>query len=132
MATEIKLPSLSENVSEGAVLELRVKEGGAIKEGDTLLVVEAEKSTVEVPSPVSGTLRKWLVKKGDVVKAGQALAQAESGDGKASKPPTKAPSKADQTPERESPAAAKAPDPDAVEAPDHARKTAAAVAGKSA
>jgi pyruvate dehydrogenase E2 component (dihydrolipoamide acetyltransferase) len=127
MAIEIKLPSLSENVSEGAVLELRVQEGAAIKEGDILLVIEAEKATVEVPAPVNGALSKWLVKKGDVVKAGQVLAYADS---KTAQPAAK-PAKTDQAPEKESPGAAKARDPDATSAPEHARKTAAAVAGKS-
>src|SRR5262245_18172668 len=103
MATEIKLPMLSESVSEGAVLELRGKEGSAIKEGDTLLVVEAEKSTVEAPSPVTGKLSKWLVKKGEVVKAGQTLARAEAGDG----PPVKPPPKVEPKPESDAPKAAK-------------------------
>jgi pyruvate dehydrogenase E2 component (dihydrolipoamide acetyltransferase) len=120
MATEIKLPSLSENISEGAILELRAKEGDAIKEGDILLVVEAEKSTVEVPSPVNGTLSKWLVKKGDVVKAGQVLARAEAG---VAKPKAEGPTKAVNVPDREPAVAASAH--------EHARKTAGAVAGKS-
>src|SRR5215211_2102759 len=116
MATEIKLPSLSESVSEGAVLELRVKEGSAVKEGDTLLVVEAEKATVEVPSPVTGKLSKWLVKQGDVVKAGQTLARAEAGDGQPPKPASKADHKPEQKSDKDAPKAAKEAEPK-VEAP---------------
>src|SRR3954468_21386474 len=108
MATEIKLPMLSESVSEGAVLELRVKEGSAIKEGDTLLVVEAEKATVEVPSPVAGKLSKWLVKKGEVARAGQPRARAEAGEGQ----PALAPAKAEQKPEKEAPKVAKEAPPE--------------------
>jgi pyruvate dehydrogenase E2 component (dihydrolipoamide acetyltransferase) len=128
MATEIKLPMLSESVSEGAVLELRVKEGSAIKEGETLLVVEAEKSTVEVPSPVTGKLSKWLVKKGEVVKAGQTLARAEAGDGQPAKPTPKA----EQKPEKEPPKAAKEAEPKVESPPEPARKTTAATASKPA
>src|SRR5438132_10919267 len=103
MATEIKLPALSESVSEGGVAEVRVKPGDAVKVGDTLIVVEAEKSTVEVPSDAAGTLTEVLVKKGDTVKAGQVIARVEGGDGK----------KADKAPEQK--AAKKATEADTVE-----------------
>src|SRR5262245_39920898 len=117
MATEIKLPALSESVNEGGVSEVRVKAGDAVKVGDTLLVVEAEKCTLEIPSDVAGTITEVLVKKGDTVKAGQTLFRVEAG---AAKPDGKAPE----------PAAAKKATP--AETTEPARKPTAAVAKKPA
>jgi pyruvate dehydrogenase E2 component (dihydrolipoamide acetyltransferase) len=88
MPTEIKLPELGENLTSGDVLEVRVKPGDAVKEGQTLLEVEAEKSTVEVPSPVAGKVAKLLVKKGDTIEVGQTLCWIDAADGQASGPPT--------------------------------------------
>src|SRR6516165_11844575 len=73
MASEIKLPELGENVEGGDVVDVKVAEGAEVKEGQALLEVEAEKSTVEVPSPSAGRISKVHVKKGDKVKTGQPL-----------------------------------------------------------
>ena len=73
MAIEIKLPPLSENVTEGGVLELRVKAGDTVNAGDVIAVIEAEKSTLEIAADQSGKVTELLVKKGDTVKVGQPL-----------------------------------------------------------
>jgi pyruvate dehydrogenase E2 component (dihydrolipoamide acetyltransferase) len=78
MARDIQLPELGENVEEGEVVDVKVGVGAEVREGQALLEVEAEKSTVEVPSPSAGRISKVLVKKGDKVKTGQALFQLES------------------------------------------------------
>jgi pyruvate dehydrogenase E2 component (dihydrolipoamide acetyltransferase) len=77
MAIEIKLPELSESISEGVVAEVRVKPGDTLASGDIVVVVEAEKSTVEVPAEAAAKITEVLVKKGDTVKVGQVLARAE-------------------------------------------------------
>jgi pyruvate dehydrogenase E2 component (dihydrolipoamide acetyltransferase) len=71
MATEIKLPELGENLEGGEVLDVKVAAGDTVSEGQALLEVEAEKSTVEVPSPMAGRVTKLLVQKGEQVKVGQ-------------------------------------------------------------
>jgi pyruvate dehydrogenase E2 component (dihydrolipoamide acetyltransferase) len=93
MAEEIKLPALGENVAAGEVVDVKVKAGDEVKEGQALLEVEAEKSTVEVPSPRAGRIAQILIKRGDKVKAGQALMTIEGGNGKpaAAGPGAKAP-----------------------------------------
>lgn len=73
MTTEIKLPELGENLEGGEVLDLKVADGDTVREGQTLLEVEAEKSTVEVPAPMAGLIRRILVKKGDAIKVGQTI-----------------------------------------------------------
>jgi pyruvate dehydrogenase E2 component (dihydrolipoamide acetyltransferase) len=79
MASEVTLPELGENLDEGEVLEVRVQPGDTVALGQTLLEIEAEKSTIEVPSPVAGRLAKLLVQKGETVKVGQALCLIEDG-----------------------------------------------------
>ncbi|MFO0808502.1 MAG: 2-oxo acid dehydrogenase subunit E2 [Gemmataceae bacterium] len=93
MPTDIVLPALSESVNEGIVAEVRVAKGDAIKVGDILLVVEAEKSTLELPSAHTGTLVDVLVKKGDTVKAGQVIFRVEAGAAAPAKAPDKVVSK---------------------------------------
>jgi pyruvate dehydrogenase E2 component (dihydrolipoamide acetyltransferase) len=77
MSVEIKLPELGENLEGGEVVDVKVAAGDTVREGQTLLEVEAEKSTVEVPAPQAGKVAKWLVQKGDSVKVGQTLCVLE-------------------------------------------------------
>ncbi len=81
MASEIKLPELGESLTGGEVLEVRVAAGDQVSKGQTLLEVEAEKSTVEVPAPVAGRVTQVLVKKGETIQVGQTLCLIESSDG---------------------------------------------------
>src|SRR5438270_3708307 len=78
MGTEIKLPQLGENLSGGDVLDVKVADGDTVSEGQTLLEVEAEKSTVEVPAPKAGRVTQLLVHKGDQIKVGQTICLLES------------------------------------------------------
>ena len=77
MTTEVKLPELGENISGGTVLDIKVKPGDMVTLGQTLLEVEAEKSTVEVPSPMTGKIQKVLVSKGEAITVGQTLCRIE-------------------------------------------------------
>jgi pyruvate dehydrogenase E2 component (dihydrolipoamide acetyltransferase) len=81
MASEIKLPQLGENLTGGDVLDVKVKEGDTVTQGQPLLEVEAEKSTVEVPAPLAGRVAKLLVKKGDNIQVGQALCVIDEASG---------------------------------------------------
>jgi pyruvate dehydrogenase E2 component (dihydrolipoamide acetyltransferase) len=127
MATEIKLPELGENIEGGEVVEIKVAPGTEVSEGQALLEVEAEKSTVDVPSPMAGRITELLVKKGDQVKTGQVLCRIEPGAGKKDQkapvaarpaaPPKPAPEeKPARPPERQEkkPAPPPAPAPEAV------------------
>jgi pyruvate dehydrogenase E2 component (dihydrolipoamide acetyltransferase) len=82
MATEVKLPPLGENVPGGDIVDVKVKVGDDVKPEQPLFEVEADKSTVAVPSPLGGRITKLLVKKGDHVETGQALAMIEEGNGR--------------------------------------------------
>ena len=81
MATEIKLPELGENLHKGDVVDVKVAPGDMVTAGQTLLEVEAEKSTVEVPSPFPGKIAKLFVKKGQSIDVGQVLFLLEESGG---------------------------------------------------
>jgi pyruvate dehydrogenase E2 component (dihydrolipoamide acetyltransferase) len=104
MASEIKLPELGENVEGGDVVDVKVAPGDQVRQGQALLEVEAEKSTVEVPSPLGGKVSKVLVKKGDHVTTGQPLLVIEDGNGEA-QAPAPAPKEAPRAAEPPKPAA---------------------------
>lgn len=71
MINEIKLPALGENVEGGDVVDVKVAAGVVVQVGQPLLEIEAEKSTVDVPSPMTGHITQVLVRKGDRVHTGQ-------------------------------------------------------------
>jgi pyruvate dehydrogenase E2 component (dihydrolipoamide acetyltransferase) len=90
MSVEIKLPELGENLEGGEVVDVKVAVGDEVREGQTLLEVEAEKSTVEVPASQGGRVAKWLVQKGDHVTVGQVLCVLEGAGAPAKAAPAKA------------------------------------------
>jgi len=91
MASEIQLPQLGENLTGGDVLDVKVKPGDTVSPGQTLLEVEAEKSTVEVPSPIAGRITRMLVNKGDSIQVGQTFCLIEGTDGAKQEGPKEAP-----------------------------------------
>ena len=73
MATEVKLQSLGEGVESGDVLEIFVKVGDTIKKDQGLFELETNKSTVTVPSLVSGKVVAILINEGQTVPIGAAV-----------------------------------------------------------
>ncbi|MCW8196085.1 dihydrolipoyllysine-residue acetyltransferase [Proteobacteria bacterium 005FR1] len=65
------------------VIEISVSVDDEVEEGDTLLVLESDKASMEIPSPASGKVTKLLVGEGDKVKQGQQIAVLQSAGGKA-------------------------------------------------
>src|SRR3989442_12219629 len=73
MAREFKLPDIGEGVHEGEVVKWFVKEGDPIRENDPVVEVMTDKVTVQIPSPVTGTVLQLRAKEGEVVKVGATL-----------------------------------------------------------
>lgn len=63
------------------VIELNLSPGDSVELEDSLLVLESDKATMDVPSPHSGTLVKYLVADGATVKIGDAIAEIETSTG---------------------------------------------------
>jgi len=64
---DVRLPKLGEGADSGVVVSLLVKEGDAVKEGQTIIELENEKAVAPIPATVSGTVTKIRVKEGDNV-----------------------------------------------------------------
>ncbi len=86
MTREFKLPDIGEGVTEGEVVKWLVREGQPIKENDLMVEVMTDKVTVQIPSPVTGTVLALRAKEGEVVKVGQTLIVLGE-EGEAAPPP---------------------------------------------
>jgi pyruvate dehydrogenase E2 component (dihydrolipoamide acetyltransferase) len=60
------------------VIELCVSVGDSVEQEESLVVLESDKASMDVPSPVDGAVVKYLVAEGDTVKVGDAIAEIES------------------------------------------------------
>ena len=73
----IKVPPLGESIVEATVLRWLKNEGDAVASGETLVELETDKITVEVPAPRAGSLAKRVVAEGTVVKVGDLLGEVD-------------------------------------------------------
>ncbi|WP_299726382.1 2-oxoglutarate dehydrogenase complex dihydrolipoyllysine-residue succinyltransferase [uncultured Tateyamaria sp.] len=91
MTTEVRVPTLGESVTEATVATWFKKPGEAIAVDEMLCELETDKVTVEVPSPVAGTLADIIAAEGETVGVDALLATiAEGGAAAASAPKAKA------------------------------------------
>ncbi|MBO6756506.1 MAG: 2-oxoglutarate dehydrogenase complex dihydrolipoyllysine-residue succinyltransferase [Roseibium sp.] len=104
MATEIRVPTLGESVSEATIAQWFKKPGDAIAADEPIVELETDKVTVEVPAPASGTLESIVVNEGDTVEVGALLGQIADGGAAAKAEPAPAP--AAKAAKSEAPAAA--------------------------
>ena len=70
---EFKLPEIGENIKSGNVVSVLVKVGDAVKKDQSLIELETDKASIEIPSPANGVIKELLVKAGDVAKIGQII-----------------------------------------------------------
>jgi 2-oxoglutarate dehydrogenase E2 component (dihydrolipoamide succinyltransferase) len=86
MATEIRVPTLGESVSEATVGTWFKKVGDAVKADEPILELETDKVTIEVPAPASGTLSEIVAQAGETVGLGALLGQIAQGAVAAAQP----------------------------------------------
>jgi len=106
---EVKVPDIGD-FKDVPVIEVAVKPGDAVQAEDTLITLESDKATMDVPSPAAGTVREIRLKVGDKVAEGTLILLLEAAGAAAAPPPAQAPQPA-------APAAAIAPPPSAAAAP---------------
>lgn len=70
MKFEFKFPDIGEGLDEGVIMKWMVKEGDEIKEGDSVVEVETDKVTAEIPSPKTGKVLELKAEKGDTIHVG--------------------------------------------------------------
>ena len=76
---QISVPDIG-NFKDVNVVEVLVKAGDTIKVEDSLITLETDKATMDVPSPSAGVVREMKVKVGDKVSQGSVILLLESGD----------------------------------------------------
>jgi len=76
MAQKILLPDTGSSVAID-LIELHVKNGDEVTEGQTLLTLESDKATIDVPSTAAGKITQLLVKVGDKLKTGDPIMELE-------------------------------------------------------
>ena len=73
----IKVPPLGESIVEATIAGWRKQEGDAVEQGETLVELETDKITVEVPAFKSGVLARLFKKEGDVVRVDETLGELD-------------------------------------------------------
>ena len=122
-----KMPDIGEGVVEGEVVEWMVAVGDTVKEDDPILSVMTDKATVEIPSPVDGTVTKVVGEAGDILPVGVVCIEFEvDGAGNASASEEAPAKKAAPEPKEEPTPAPAEPAPAPVPAPAPAAAPAAA------
>ncbi|RIL09363.1 MAG: dihydrolipoamide acetyltransferase, partial [Proteobacteria bacterium] len=117
MATEIKMPQLSDTMNSGKILAWRKKEGDQVKRGEILAEVETDKANLEIECFQPGTLLMVLVPAGSTANVGEAICvMGNPGENVAAdrKPAPQAPAKSEDPP---------APSRETVSTPPHSSPT---------
>src|SRR5881398_1589860 len=78
MLIEIKVPQLSESVSEATLLAWHKKEGEAVKRDENLIDIETDKVVLELPAPADGVLVAILKHSKDSVGSGDVIARIDT------------------------------------------------------
>jgi len=105
---EIKVPDIGD-FKEVEVIEVLVKPGDAVKEEQSLITVESDKASMEIPSSHAGTVKEMRVKLGDKVAEGSIVLVLDAAAGAAAPAAATAPSPAPSSAPAAAPAAAAVP-----------------------
>jgi len=90
---EVKVPDIGD-FKDVPVIEVLVKAGDSIKQEDSLVTLESDKATMEVPAPEAGVVKELRVKLGDKVSQGSVILLLESDGTRAPAPKAEAPAPA--------------------------------------
>jgi len=116
-AIEVKVPDIGD-FKDVPVIEVMVKPGDAVRKDDSLITLESDKATMEVPAPAAGTVKELRVKVGDKVSEGSPIVLLDgAGEAKAAPAAAPTPRAASAPSSAPAPSAARAPAPAAVATP---------------
>ena len=102
---DVKVPDIGD-FKDVPVIEVLVKPGDVVKLDQSLITLESDKATMDVPSPVAGEVAEVMAKVGDKVSMGTLIARVESAEGEtaqASAPPQRRPRRPPPLPPRRPP-----------------------------
>jgi 2-oxoglutarate dehydrogenase E2 component (dihydrolipoamide succinyltransferase) len=83
MSVELVVPSVGESITEVEIGDWLKNEGEHVDQDEPVVVIETEKVTVELPAPVSGTIKSRLKNKGEKATVGDVIGYLDEGDGAA-------------------------------------------------
>jgi pyruvate dehydrogenase E2 component (dihydrolipoamide acetyltransferase) len=115
---EVRVPDIGD-FKDVSVIEVLVKVGDRIKAEQSLITVESDKASMEIPSSAAGVLTELKVKLGDVVNIGDLLAMLEGSAAAVAAPAAAAAPSAESAPAAVPAAAAPATAPAAIAVPAH-------------
>ncbi|HUF20730.1 MAG TPA: dihydrolipoyl dehydrogenase [Burkholderiales bacterium] len=101
---EVKVPDIGD-FKDVPVIEVLVKPGDSVEEETSLITLESDKATMEVPSPAAGTVKELKVKVGDKVAEGALILTLEASGAKAKAPADEAPKQESRQAKADSPPA---------------------------
>lgn len=101
MEKEIKLPKVAEGVESATVTDILVKEGETIEKGQSVIVVESDKASVEVPSEEAGKIKTISVKKDAEIKPGNVILILETEEKGEEEQPKKEAEKKEAKPQKQ-------------------------------
>jgi 2-oxoglutarate dehydrogenase E2 component (dihydrolipoamide succinyltransferase) len=78
MLVEVKVPLLSESISEATLLSWKKKEGEHVERDENLIEIETDKVVLELPSPATGVLAKVIKGDGTTVTSGEVIASIDT------------------------------------------------------
>jgi 2-oxoglutarate dehydrogenase E2 component (dihydrolipoamide succinyltransferase) len=87
MAIQLKVPSVGESITQVEIGDWLKKEGDTVQRDETVVVIETEKTTVELPAPAAGKLTKILKQKGATANVGEVIGEMEEGAATTAKTP---------------------------------------------
>jgi pyruvate dehydrogenase E2 component (dihydrolipoamide acetyltransferase) len=106
---DVKVPDIGD-FNDVPVIEVLVKPGDVVKAEQSLITLESDKASMDVPSPVAGTVAEVVAKVGDKMSMGALIARIESAEGETAPAPARAAAPAPAAPETTAaPAKAAAP-----------------------
>ncbi len=76
---EIKIPDIGD-FNDVEIIEVLIQVGDSVNKDDSLITLESDKASMEIPSPVSGVIKEMTVKLGDRVSKGTLIAQIEASE----------------------------------------------------
>jgi 2-oxoglutarate dehydrogenase E2 component (dihydrolipoamide succinyltransferase) len=82
MSIELKIPAVGESVQEVQIGRWLLQPGESVQEDQSVVELETDKASLEVPAPRSGVLEKILKKEGETVSVGEVIGYIQEGNGK--------------------------------------------------
>lgn len=99
MALELKVPPIGESITEVQIGAWLKRVGDRVRKDDSLVEIESDKATAELPAPADGVLTKVLKQRGEIAQVGEVIAYMDQQGAEAtSQPPAAAPAAPEPAP----------------------------------